>query len=235
MKNNKNYFTKETEQAIVLYNNTLDLAEKSEIYRIHLQYPFFKLTENLIHTFKFYHTEVENLEDLQHEVIIFLLSKIHRFDPDLGFKAYSFFGTIAKRYLIVKNKQNYKKKIKSIPVDGLNENENHSYLIDDDYDSKEAHVTERLSLFIDEYIKYCTDNIYTLFPKSDEAQIADAVLELFRKRDVIEIFNKKALYIYIREQIDVKTPKLTKVVDTLKNIFSRNYIFYLEHGFIDFK
>ena len=84
----KNYFTQETENAIVAYNTSTDFAEKSKIYNEKIHYAFFKLTQNIIHTFKFYYTEVENIEDLQHEVIIFLLSKIHRFDPSNGAKAY---------------------------------------------------------------------------------------------------------------------------------------------------
>ena len=76
------YFTKDTENAIIKYNNTKDFEERSNIYRDEIHYAFFKLTENIIHTFKFYYTEVENIEDLQHEVITFLLSKIHRFNPE---------------------------------------------------------------------------------------------------------------------------------------------------------
>ena len=72
-----------------------------------------------------------------------------------------------------------------------------------------------LSFYIDEYTEYCTQNIFDLFPKGDDAQVVDAILELFRKREDINVFNKKALYIYIREQIDVKTPKITKI----SNIF----------------
>ena len=79
--------------------------------------PSFKLTENIIHTFKFYHTEVSNLEHLQHEIITFLLSKIHLFDPTRGAKAYSYFGTIVKRWLILYNTKNYNKKIKKVEVD----------------------------------------------------------------------------------------------------------------------
>jgi hypothetical protein len=73
-----------------------------------------------------------------------------------------------------------------------------------------------------------------LFPKENDAKIADAILELFRKRENLDIFNKKALYIYIREIIDVKTPKITKIADKLYDIFKRNYIFYLENGYIKF-
>ena len=62
------YFTKETEAAIVKYNNSTDKEERSNLYQDHIHWPFYKLTQNIIHTFKFYYTEVENLEDLQHEL-----------------------------------------------------------------------------------------------------------------------------------------------------------------------
>ncbi len=222
------YFTQDTENAIVLYNNTLDSELRSKIYREQIHYAFFKLTENIIHTFKFYYTEVDNIEDLQHEVITFLLSKIHLFNPEKGAKAYSYFGTIAKRYLILSNQKNYKKRIDTAPIETLEEDEKHSYNID------ETPSDERLSNFIDIYTDYCSQNIYELFPKEYDAQIADAILELFRKRENLDIFNKKALYIYIREQVDVKTPKITKIANQLYDIFKENYVFYLEHGYTNF-
>jgi hypothetical protein len=222
------YFTQDTENAIVLYNHTDDSEERSRIYRERIHYGFFKLTENIIHTFKFYYTEVDNIEDLQHEVITFLLSKIHLYDQSKGAKAYSYFGTIAKRYLILSNQKNYKKRVDTAPIEILEEDENHSYNIDgDNYD-------ERLSQFIDQYTEYCTQNIFEIFPKEYDAQIADAILELFRKRENLDIFNKKALYIYIREQVEVKTPKITKIANQLYDIFKENYVFYLENGYTNF-
>ena len=222
------YFTQDTEDAIVLYNNTTDFELKSRIYNDKIHYGFFKLTENIIHTFKFYYTEVDNIEDLQHEVITFLLSKIHLFNPERGAKAFSYFGTIAKRYLILSNQKNYKKRIDTVAIDVLEEDENHSYTIDD------SSHDERLSMFIDIYTEHVTKHIYTLFPKEYDAQIADAILELFRKRENLDIFNKKALYIYIREIVDVKTPKITKIANQLYDIFKENYVFYLEHGYTNF-
>jgi len=222
------YFTQDTENAIVLYNNTTDFEERSKIYRERIHYGFFKLTENIIHTFKFYYTEVENIEDLQHEVITFLLSKIHLYDQTKGTKAYSYFGTIAKRYLILSNQKNYKKRIDTAPIEILEEDENHSYTLED------SPVNDRLSLYIDEFTEYCTENIFELFPKEYDAQIADAILELFRKREYLDVFNKKALYIYIREQVDVKTPKITKIANQLYEIFKKGYVFYLENGYTSF-
>jgi len=227
-KKNTQYFTQDTEDAIVLYNHTLDQTERDILYKTRIHYPFFKLTENIIHTFKFYYTEVDNIEDLQHEVITFLLTKLHLFDPSKGAKAYSYFGTIAKRYLINSNNKNYKKRVEKAPVSEIESNESFSYRID------EGSESDKLIYFIDQYIIYCTDNINELFPKKVDSQIADAILELFRKRESIDIFNKKALYIYIREIIDAKTPKITKIADRLYDIFKQHYFFYLENGYTNF-
>ena len=250
------YFTKETEAAIVKYNRSSDPEERSELYQTHIHWPFYKLTENIIHTFKFYYTDgVENLEDLQHEIMVFLLSKIHLFNPENGAKAYSYFGTIVKRWLIVYNQKNYGNKINNISISDLNnysqldtsdpsfitsknrDEDTKSIVEDEDFTNRNLNENpdykyeDRLSYFIDQYVEYCTDRIYILFPKGNDATIADAILELFRKRENIDVFNKKALYIYIREMVDVKTPKITKIANKLHAIFKEKYLFYLEHGY----
>jgi len=231
-KKSKNYFTQETEDYIVKYNNldsVKDSEKRSRIYETHIHYAFFKLTQNIIHTFKFYHTEVSNLEHLQHEIITFLLSKIHLFDPSRGAKAYSYFGTIVKRWLILYNTKNYKKKINKVGVEVLTgENSSHVYTQGDEK------VKSDLDKYVDIFVDHVSENIFELFPKKNDAQIADAILELFRKREDLEVFNKKALYIYIREMVDVKTPKITKIADKLHGIFKEQYIFYLENGYARF-
>jgi hypothetical protein len=250
---NKNYFTKDTELAIIKYNNESDIDKKNQIYEDEIHYAFFKLTENLIHTFKFYYTDVDNLQDLQFEVIQFLMSKMHLFDPSKGAKAYSYFGTIAKRYLIIYNQKNYRKRIESISIGNLegdsdlNETSKqtiHENLLEEvEYEETGNNILsnkhDKLSDFMDDFTDYCTRNIYEIFPDKkgvevQDARIADAILELFRKRSQIDVFNKKALYIYIREIIDVKTPKITKVADKLYKIFRDKWVFYLENGYYKF-
>jgi hypothetical protein len=225
------YFTQDTENAIVSFVASKDEEERNKIYNERIHPAFFKLTENIIHTFKFYYTEVDNITDLQHEVIIFLLNKIHLYDQSKGTKAFSYFGTIAKRYLILSNQNNYKKQIEKTPLSSIEEDEKFSYQLDDIV--PHSHNIN-LSIFMDKYIDYCTNNIFELFPKEIEAQVADAILELFRKRNDLDVFNKKALYIYIREIIDVKTSKITKVADKLYSIFKKKYLFYLENGYMNF-
>lgn len=241
-KKSNNYFTHETELAINLYNETEDIEEKNKIYQQEIHYPFFKLTQNLIHTFKFYYTEESNLEDLQHEVITFLLTKLHKFDATNGAKAYSYFGTIAKRYLIASNQKNYKKRLEMVSLDDLHvEQEDNQYVYGEPLDTEEntpenllLQQEDDLTKFMNEYIEYCSDNIYEIFPKVEHAKVADAILELFRKREDIALFNKKALYIYIREMTDVKTSKITKIAKILAAIYRKHYIFYLENGYTGF-
>ena len=95
-------------------------------------------------------------------------------------------------------------------------------------------VKSDLDKYVDIFVNHVSENILELFPKKNDAQIADAILELFRKRETIEVFNKKALYIYILEIVDVKTPKITKIADKLHTIFKSNYVFYLENGYARF-
>ena len=224
-KKSKNYFTQDTENAIVRYNNEPDSDVRSMIYQQEIHYPFFKLTQNIIHTFKFYHTEVENLEHLQHEIITFLLSKIHLFDPSRGAKAYSYFGTIVKRWLINYNNKNYKrlKQIGSFTE------------MEESYEGGKQYVNDyqvTLSQFIDTWSASVYESLDDLFLKDNEKLIADAVLTLFRTRHDIEIFKKKALYIYIREMTDCETPHLTRVISILKEDFKKKYQNLYDQGLI---
>mgnify|MGYP003326859233 CR=1 FL=1 len=145
-KSKANYFTKETEDYIVKYNNSTDTEDKNRIFTEHIYFPFYKLAENIIHTFKFYYTDVDKIEDLKHEIVSILLEeKIMKFDPTNGAKAYSYFGTIVKRWLINYNNKNYKK-LKQI---GSFSDMEDSFELKLDVDSPSA---KTLSLFLDEWI-----------------------------------------------------------------------------------
>jgi hypothetical protein len=222
------YFTLDTQQAILDYRLETSPAIRNKIFNEKIYYAFYKLAENIIHTFKFYYTEVDNINELKHEVIAFLLEKLHLYNQDKG-KAYSYFGTIAKRYLIVYNNNNYKRLKGKANVEEVDTDKT----ITNELLLTQPDLFEEVN-FIDLFIKEIDDNLLDLFPKPQEARVGDAILELFRKRDNLDVFNKKALYIYIREMIDVKTPKITKVANKLNDIFKKNYVFYLENGYINF-
>tara|TARA_E500000318_G_scaffold111655_1_gene131087 strand:- start:460 stop:1164 length:705 start_codon:yes stop_codon:yes gene_type:complete len=216
-KSSNNYFTQETEEYIKLYNTSTDPEYRAKIFTDHIYFPFYKLAENIIHTFKFYYTDVEQIEDLKHEVVTVLLEeKIMKFDPDNGAKAYSYFGTIVKRWLINYNNKNYKKLKQIGSFDEMEE----SY--EPNIDS-ESPSTKTLKKVVDDWVEDISKDLEMLFPKEKELAIAEAVLTLFRQRNDIEIFKKKALYIYIREMTDCETPNLTKVINVLKENFYSKY------------
>ena len=225
-----NYFTKETEEYIVKYNTSSDQEYRNKIFTDHIYLPFYKLAENIIHTFKFYYTDVDKIEDLKHEIVSILLEeKIMKFDPTNGAKAYSYFGTIVKRWLINYNNKNYKKLKQIGSFDD----------IEDGYEDGSVYAEPNkgitLSVFVDKWVDTMYDKLDELFHKESEQQIADAVLTLFRTRNDLDIFKKKALYIYIREMTDCETPHLTKVISILKDDFYDIYLKYHEKGKIIIK
>jgi hypothetical protein len=220
------YFTQETEDAIIRYLASDDQSFRNKTYREEIEYAFYKLAENIIHTFKFYYTDSDTIEDLKHEVVTFLLEKLHLYDQSKG-KAYSYFGTIAKRYLIIYNNNNYKKLQEHAEIEEIDEDKNILYET-----IREAEEKSDPSSFIDQYIRYIDKHLYTLFPKSNDAKAADAIIELFRKRETLEIFNKKALYIYIREITDTNTPHITRITKKLDSLRIRLYNEYYKHGYI---
>jgi len=179
-----NYFTKETEEYIVKYNNSTDQDYRNKIFTEHIYLPFYKLSENIIHTFKFYYTDVDKIEDLKHELVSVLLEeKIMKFDPTNGAKAYSYFGTIVKRWLINYNNKNYKKLKKIGNFQDIEE----SYEEDLNLDRPSS---KTLSNFIDEWVEHIYDNLDEMFIKPEDKRIADAVLTIFKKRHDLDMFKK---------------------------------------------
>jgi hypothetical protein len=219
------YFTQETEDAIVRYNASSDPIFRDRIFKAEIYYPLYKLAENIIHTFKFYYLDVDSIEDLKLDIVSMLVEeKLYRFDPNNGAKAFSYFQTIVKRWLINYNNRNYKK-LKQV---GSFEEVEDSYEIIK-VSTTEKRVTTATLVYI--FVENTYQNMNMLFPKEQDQKVADAVLTLFRTCHDLEIFKKKALYIYIREMTDCETPTLTRVVSKLKEEFYITYKTYQKAGF----
>jgi len=216
------YFGPEVDLEIVKYNQSVDDFERSSIYRLGIRAPFEKLVENVIHTFKFYYTGDQTLNQVQHEVVSFLVEKLPKFKKDNG-KAFSYFSIVAKNYCILKNRSNYKKLTSHNRIDSSSE------LPDIIEDTERA---EQLSSFVNMFVDYWDDNMEVTFSKKNDQKIAYGVVELFRKRDTIELFNKKALYIYIREMSDANTQQITKMVKLMKDKYKVMYNDFLVYGYL---
>jgi len=223
---NKQYFTSNTDLAIKEYLSTSNQKERDSIFANKIHYPFYKLAENLIHTFKFYYTEVDDLEDLKHEVVCFFLEKLDYFKPERGSKAFSYFSIVGKNYLILYNNNNYKKKKITTDIMAADEDDGVLHSLGRDQRKKE------LKDFIDYFTEYIDKHMFVLFKKNHDLKVCDAINTLFKRRENLEIFNKKALYIYIREMTDVDTPVITKVTKNLKKLYKKLHQEYIQTGYI---
>ena len=185
----KQYFTYINDQAIMAYNNEPDQVKRNKVYREHIHYAFDKLAENIIHTFKFYYFDVP-YRDVKADVVAFLNEKIHKFNNDKG-KAFSYFSIVAKNYLIIANNANYAKMKQKAEVSVIDDQRNlGAEQVYTDYQ-------ENLRDFTNLFVEYYTDNMNIIFTNKRDIIVADTLLELFRIRENIENFNKKALYILI--------------------------------------
>ena len=221
-KKSKIYFGTPAQDAIVEYNASTDERLRNKIYKERIQFPFEKLAENIMNTFKFSYFDVPKI-DIQNEVVSVLIQKIHMFKPDKG-RAFSYFSIVAKNHLILQNNGNYKRYKKTALLSQMPESWNPEDNFHSDQQGDEFNEFKTLML------AYWDKNLTKVFNKKRDIQIADAILELFRRSQFIENFNKKHLYLLIREMTDCKTHYITKVVNVMKTHQKRMLNEYLDYG-----
>ena len=222
---NKMYFTLETERAIIAYNKEPDNALKNKVYNEFIHKPLMKLAENIIHTFKFYYFD-GGPKEVQHEVIAFMLEKLPKFVEGKG-KAFSYFSIVAKNYLIQNNNKNYRDLKTKKPIVTIDRER------DLGHEQAMKEYRDDLDVFMERFSKYYSKKVNDNFRSDRDKKIAHAVLKLFDERKNIEIFNKKALYILIREMTNTKTQHITKVVNVIKKDFTENFIRFQNGNFFN--
>lgn len=209
-KKDKIYFSKATEEAIVAYNKSENMVERNHIYETRIKFSFEKLVENIFNTFKFTYFDNSPLE-IQKETVTHLVSNIQKFESGKG-KAFSYFSIIAKNYLIFHNNNNYKRFNQHVDI-SEQPSESSVCLQTEDVHHKQKETNEFMKLMID----YWEKNVNKIFSKQRDLSIANAVIELFRNSDRLDDFNKKTLYLYIREISNCKTQQITKVINKMKS------------------
>ena len=212
-KSDKNYFTQETEDAIVEYNKETDQLKRNIIYEKKIHKAFDKLAENIINTFKFSYFDM-SFEDIKHEVVSFMVLNIDKYKQGKG-KAFSYFSIVAKNYLILNNNNNYKKLKTHYDLEVVD--------TERDYGSEisSTHKSNDDKEFLKLLVVYLEDKIYFIFNNKKELLIANCILELCQKIDTIESFNKKAIYVILREMTGAKTQQITKVLNKMKSHYGK--------------
>jgi len=207
--NDNYYFTEDVDEAILEYNETDDQWKRSNIYRERIKEPFKKLVEYVVNMNSFDYYEVSK-EDFKQRILSHLVSKLSNYDEDKG-KAFSYYSFIAYTKGISLNKKNYKKQKKEQSID----QEDYDFQIPVDPDNE---MSEELEEFMDLFIDHWEKRIYKEFNKDRDIRIANALIDIFKKRDNIDTFKKRNLYLMIREYSGVeKAQYITKVVKKFKD------------------
>jgi len=220
------YFTKITDYAISAYNRTdIHPAMREKIYRRFIYPAFMKMAENLINKVKPTYID-SSFTDLQTDLVTYLTERLNKFNPNAG-KAYSYYTRTSFNYLIAENQKAYSKlKADALEID-VDEQRN---IITEIHNEE---MQETLHYFMDAYIEYCYDNLNYIFTNPADIHVADSVLHIFESRENIEDFNKKALYIFIRERTGLETSNITRVVKVLKQIYDENFLEYERSNFVN--
>lgn len=230
-KKTKNYyFTQETEDAIILYNELekqgIKVTERNKLFNEEIYPAFLKLTENIIHTYKFRDTDVEDLADLQHEIIVFLHKKMWRFDPSSGFKAFSYFQTIVKRWLIAYVREVRRRRHSSIDIFNYNGEGDELPLESDDLMQIEDLVSNsNKDDFIISFYDFLEVHMHDFLFESYELKVADALVNIYKNIDAVDNIenkkiNKKLIYHLIKEQTLLDTNKITKTIKKLNELYT---------------
>lgn len=217
------YFTQITEDAIIRYNDTEDSREKDRIYNEHIRDAFSKIAENVYNTFKFSYADVSPLE-IQKQAISHMVANINKYEKGKG-KAFSYFSIVAKHWFILNNNTTYVRFKKHVEI-CEQVGESGEFVVEPEHEKQESDTREFIKLMVE----YWDKNINRFFTKERDLRIANAVVEIFRNADRIDVFNKKALYLYIREIANCQTQHITKVINKMAAPQSAIKSEYLNHG-----
>jgi len=203
------YFTKETEQAIIDYCATDNLNTRTQLYIEHIQPAFNELVTKIVYTYKF--TSLENIDVLKEDCKVWLTTILGKFDPSQGTKAFSYFSVVTKNWFTHKAKQQAKKNRREIEYDSMIR-EIEAVSTDDNEDLfDEQEEREFWTFLLVEIKSWENPNL-----KPNEQKVLDAILTLMNNVDQIEIFNKKAIYLYMREITGLNTKQIVSCLNKMR-------------------
>lgn len=207
-----NYFTKIHEEAIVKYALSSSRQEKSQLYMTLIQPAFDEMVNKIIFTYKF--NNLPNIDYLRDDCKIWLTTILDKYDPNKGSKAFSYFSVVTKNWFIHKVKQNSKKIKRESSFEEIVQSGGPDVLgtSDNSMDYVEQRSEAEFWLLLLQQInKWDTGNL-----KTNEKLVLDAVKVLCHNIDDIEIFNKKAIYLYLRELTGLNTKQVVNNLNKLR-------------------
>jgi len=203
------YFTKDTENAIVAYAATEDLATRTKLYIEEIKPALDELVDKIVYTYKF--TSLSNIDVLKDDCKIWLTTILGKYDQSKGTKAFSYFSVVTKNWFTHRAKQQTKKNKREV-----------------EYDSMIREVDAITSQKEDGFLQKQEDAEFWQFLmteieawkdlklRENETKVLAAIQTLFNSIDDIDIFNKKAIYLYMREITGLNTKQIVSNLNRLR-------------------
>ena len=221
-KKKNNYFTKVHEGAIIEYAITNDRNIRSRLYIELIGPAFDELVDKIVYTYKF--NTLPNIDYLRDDCKLWLITILDKYDPERKSKAFSYFSVITKNWFIHKVKQNSKSLKRDVHYENLNGSEISEILVTQhEYESTRENREFWMLLFKE------IDSWEKLKLKDNEKKVLEAIRILFNSIDEIEIFNKKAIYLYMREITGLNTKQIVNNLNRMRERY-RNFKKQWEKG-----
>jgi hypothetical protein len=204
----KYYFSAEHEKAVIDYCSSTDKREKELLYQKYIAPAFNEMVDKIIYTYKF--TNLPNIESLREECKFWLMTILEKYDPSRGYKAFSYFSVITKNWFIHKVKSNNKNLTNEISYEESSSEVEKHHMVENDYLERQEQEQ-----FWDELLRDIDTWGSSLKPQ--DLKILESVKQILLNKDNIEIFNKKAIYIYMREITGLNSKQITSSLNKIRS------------------
>lgn len=221
--NLKLYFNSGTQDAIIKFQEASIKKEKDKLYVDHIMPAFEKLVENLINIHKFTGMH-DTYDELKNDCVNFLFETIHKFDAGRGTNAFSYFNVVAKNWLIIRTKQKTQKTKKSVSLDDPSNLTAHETSI-----IEEHNILPPQEFFVDTSARSegTVTMLYEIRGKvktENELTCINAIITIFENIDEIDLLNKSAVLLYMRELSGLSPKQLTTAMQSIKRHYKKSKI-----------
>ena len=203
------YFTQEHEEAIVKYALTEDRQIRTELYIKWIQPAFDEMVDKIVYTYKF--TNLPNIDDLRGECKVWLTTILNKYDPNKGSKAFSYFSVITKNWFIHKVKQTSKKAAREVDFETVAKEIDEKYV-----ENHSKYYAKRVNKEFWENLWEEINSWDIDMTKENERKVYEAVKVVLESVDDIDIFNKKAVYLYLRELTGLNTKQVVVQLNKMR-------------------
>ena len=209
-KSQRNYFTQDHEEAILKYVASSSKEERTELYKIFIGPAFDEMVNKIVYSFKF--TNLPNIEYLMDECKIWLITILDKYDTQKNSKAFSYFSVIVKNWFIQKTKKKAKAIQYEVPLDEITNETEMERSPEDDIHPEESMSTNQFMV----YLRAEMVDWEYLAERTNEERVVKAIQILMDSAQDIDIFNKKAIYLYLREITGLNTKQVVASLKRLK-------------------